>query len=299
MTYSVIDIGSNTVKCGVYEVRDQKPVLIDFYTSQLGIIAKIENGILPAVHIDSLADTINSYIRRSSIYGDGKIFSFATESLRRVTNLEEVCATVRNKCKLEIELVSGETEAQLSYIGFMNERRTLTEGIMADMGGGSTEILKFTENGISALNSFKFGCLHLKQKFVKGRFPTKEENDAIHRHVTEQLCAHPWVKDQKTLCLIGGTGKAIIDIAVQLGYKQPDAFERDEFNRLFERLCILDDDTVSLLETHIPSRAETIIPGMCAYKAILGYISAENVIISCAGIREGYLINKLKEDTND
>ncbi len=290
MLYSVIDIGSNTVKCQVYSVdgKDIKPT--NFFTRQLGLIAKISDGILPEYAIKELTDTINDYKNKV----DSKVYCFATESLRKTENLNEIAKRIKEDCQLELELISGKDEALLSFSGFLANSPDITDGIMVDMGGGSTEILKFSDSQPLHLNSFKFGCLSLRKEYVKDRFPNDDEMKKIKARVKDELCGFAWIKDCKRLCLIGGTGSAIGKLAFELGYTTVPEFSSTTFMKLFDRLSDPDEQTAALLEKHIPARIETIIPGMCAYRQIIETVNADTVYISKGGIRDGYLYRKLR-----
>ena len=290
MLYSVIDIGSNTVKCQVYSVDGIGIERRSFYTKQLGLIAKIVDGILPEFAIKELTDTINEYKSND----DSTVLCFATESLRKTQNLAEIIARIKNECDLELELISGKDEALLSFAGFRANSPSITDGIMVDMGGGSTEILKFGGGEALHMNSFKFGCLSLRKEYVDGRFPSENEINRIKTRVENELSNYPWIKNCKRLCLIGGTGNAIGKLALELGYSTLPEFSRDTFMQLFEQLSKHDKQTIELLEKYIPARIETIIPGMCAYKQIIEIVDAENVYISTGGIRDGYLYRKLR-----
>lgn len=295
MYYAVIDIGSNTVKCEVFSYIQNDLKSIDFISQQLGIVARIKNSVLKNEDISLLCDTIGQY----KIFADkykAELYCFATESLRRIDNLDDVAKRIYNKCGLKLELISGKDEALYSYLGFRSATPNVDSGIMADMGGGSTEILKFENNTVKELNSFRFGCLSLRRDHVKGRFPAENEKAEIKDHIIKELEGFNWITDTERLCLIGGTGSAIGKLAIELGYTQLPEFPIEVFNALFERLSNTDDETAALLEKYIPARVETILPGMTAYRVIIDKINAKTVYISKGGIRDGFILSKIKEN---
>ena len=295
MNYAVTDIGSNTVKCEVFSYINGKLSSIDFSSRQLGLITRIREGILSAEDISLLCDTLKSYTELSKQYG-ADMCCFATESLRRVNNLHDVQKAVKEAIGLDIDLISGNDEAILSFEGFQAQSPDINEGIMADMGGGSTEILKFSEGKPIRLNSFRFGCLSLRSEYVKGRFPTDEEKQLIINRVSNEMNIHSWIGKSQRLCLIGGTGSAVGKLAIELGFTTVPEFDKATFERLLDRLHQPDDKAVALLEKYIPARIETILPGMCAYKEIIDHIDAKSVYISSGGIRSGYIYRQIKRE---
>ena len=288
MQYAVIDIGSNTVKCSVYDDRK----ICNFYSEQLGLIGKIKDGVLPSDTIIELVSTINRF---KSETPNAQVFCFATESLRKISNLQDVCEIIKHECGISLDLISGEDEAILSYEGFKSSAPHISNALIVDMGGGSTEILKYDQNGVVALNSFKFGCLSLRKDYVCGKFPTDTELTDIKNRIISELAGFPWLKSTNTLCLIGGTGQAVGKLAVELGFSENICFPKSTFIKIFDYFSDLDVERIKLLEKYIPARVETIIPGMCAYKQIIEITNAKMIYVSSYGIREGYLYRKLKE----
>lgn len=295
MNYAVTDIGSNTVKCEVFSYNDGKLTSIDFSSRQLGLITRIRNGILSAVDISLLCNTVKEYIELAEKH-NAIISCFATESLRRVNNLNDIRKAVKDATGLEIDLISGKDEAILSFEGFRAQSPDINEGLMADMGGGSTEILKFSNGTPIRLNSFRFGCLSLRSEYVKGRFPTDDEKQWIINRVSNELNIHSWIGKSPRLCLIGGTGSAVAKLAIELGFTSIPEFDKDTFEQLLNRLHQPNQETIALLEKYIPARIETILPGMCAYKEIIDHTGAESVYISSGGIRGGYIYRQIKRE---
>ena len=221
---------------------------------------------------------------------------FATESLRRVSNIDDVKNAVKERLGLDIDLITGRDEAMLSFEGFRSQSPEIDCGIMTDMGGGSTEVLKFSDGKPIRLNSFRFGCLSLKNEYVKGRFPTCDEKQWIINRVHNELNIHSWIGKASRLCLIGGTGSAVAKLAIELGFTTVPEFKKDTFFELFDYFNDINDEKINLLEKHIPARVETILPGMCAYKEIIDHVGAEAVYISSGGIRGGYIYRKINEE---
>jgi len=295
MNYAVTDIGSNTVKCEVFSYTDGKLLSIDFSSEQLGLISRIKSGVLPYEDISLLCETVSKYKALAEKH-NAKLYCFATESLRRVSNFDEVKKAVSNRLGLEIDLISGKDEAILSFEGFQAQSPEIECGIMADMGGGSTEILKFDNGRPIRSNSFRFGCLSLRSEYVKGRFPTDDEKQWIINRVHNELNIHSWIGKSNRLCLIGGTGSAVAKMAIELGFTDIPEFKKETFFELFDYFNDINNEKTELLEKHIPARVETILPGMCAYKEIIDHIGAETVYISSGGIRGGYIYRMINEE---
>ncbi|MBR5514925.1 MAG: hypothetical protein IKU52_01830 [Clostridia bacterium] len=292
MNYAVIDIGSNTVKCEIFKYEYTSIKSIDFITEQFYLISRLKNGIFSNEDIKALCSLINSYIYAAKKY-NAVTYCFGTQSLRSIKNIDEVTKSIFKNTSLNPELISGNDEALLSFEGFLAEGTCIDNGTMIDMGGGSTEILWFEDKKVKNLNSFEFGCLSLKKEFVKNKFPSDREKTDIRNKVIKELSYYDWIKNSDTVCFIGGTGSAIATLTKALEISNSSLLSIEAFNSLFERLETPTEDIIELFNKYIPARAQTILPGITAYKAILESVNAKNIYISKGGIRNGYIYRKI------
>lgn len=298
--YAITDIGSNTVKCSVYKITKTENTRrnienIDFMTKKLGLIARVEHGSLTNDAISLLCDTISNYKKRAEELGANSFNAFGTAVMRKIDNFDAVNNKISEMTGTHVHLILGDDEAKLSFKGSKMLTPEHSKGIMADMGGGSTELIAFTQDDIHALHSFPFGCLSIYKIFVKGRFPTPDEAQNIHRYVTEEISKYDFTSPHENLILIGGTGKAIKKVLSELGYS-PISNPIEVLQDLALRFAMPTDKDIAMLENLVPSRVETVIPGLLAYIAIAERANAKNFAVSTGGIREGYLERLISED---
>ncbi len=294
--YAVTDIGSNTVKCSVYRVSDPQNIEdIEFMSQKLGLIALVENQALNDNAVSLLCDTVLEYKKRAEELGADVFAAFGTAIMRKITNFDEVCRSVKEKTGVDIDLISGEEEARLSFSGARMLSPELSHGIMADMGGGSTELIAFENDSINSLYSFPFGCLSLYKEYVKERFPAFNEANEIQTYVTDEISKHAFTSAHDQLILVGGTGKAISKVLCELGYSSC-VNPIEVLYALEKRFNEQDPDDIAMLEHLVPARVETIIPGLLAYIAIAKRANAKTFAISGGGIRDGYLKKLITKD---
>ncbi|MBQ4054804.1 MAG: hypothetical protein IJD17_03740 [Clostridia bacterium] len=293
--YAVTDVGSNTVKCSVYRVTNGRIEDIEFMSEKVGLIARVENNTLPDPAITLLCNTVSGYRKRAEELGADRFCIFGTAIMRRIDNFGAVSRTLKERIGVEIDLISGEEEAQLSFTGARLVDGDVRTGVMADLGGASTELIAFEGDGITDLHSFPFGCLYLYDRFVKGRFPSADERAEITDFVSRELAKYPITAVGRELILIGGTGKAIRKLLCKFGYdgRRNSVSVLDE---LADRLSRPDEKDIALLERTIPSRVETVIPGLLAYVAAAKATDSEFFTVSDGGIREGYLKKLMAEE---
>lgn len=295
--YSIVDVGSNTVRLVTYETRgiSYRPV----YTKHraLGLVSKIENGMLTAEATDELCNTLNLF--RAVSPPNAVLLAFATAFMRVISNSSQVLDEVHKRTGIELEILSDEAEALFSFNGVIRSLSSVKDGIVADLGGGSCEFIKFSHSLPNEHISFKFGCVNLRKSFVNGNgFPTISEIDAIRSYVTDTISTENWIKDSASLVLTGGTARALaqIDNFVK-GTKLPLSnytFTKASIDELYNQFTSFDRKYVGFILNSLPERITTIYPGFAAIKAITDYISCDRIIISTEGVREGYLSEKLR-----
>ena len=86
---------------------------------------------------------------------------------------------------MQIEILSGEEEANLGYLGAMQEFQ-LTEGIFVDIGGASTEIVTFQKGNIRTADSYQIGSLKLYRDCVEKILPEHDEVKDLKKHYSDR-----------------------------------------------------------------------------------------------------------------
>ena len=149
MKCSCIDIGSNTVKISVFERRGKHWNNIGFLGEQTGLISYVtvveDKRVLSEEGKTALLDVLGRLVQYSLNMNAEHIFTFATASLRGVSNADEIKKSVYDNFGLTLEILSGDEEAICSLKGLLLDEKCegIKSGIMIDMGGGSTEIVYF------------------------------------------------------------------------------------------------------------------------------------------------------------
>ncbi len=110
----------------------------------------------------------------------------ATAAIRQASNREELCAAIERAAGVPVEVLSGEDEARLAFVGATKTLRQAPEGEVAvvDVGGGSTEVVCGTvAGGVTWSNSFRVGSGFLADHYLHGDPPAASELDEVRAHV--------------------------------------------------------------------------------------------------------------------
>ncbi len=293
MKYAIIDIGSNTVKMCIYRAGKKTFRKNDTFTRPVKLIGYLKNGILSEEGVSVLCQTLNEYRARAEGRNCDVLRAFATASLRRASNAEDVIDRVKAHTGIRIEILSGQSEAQMSLTGVRREIGMDRSGILLDLGGGSTEAIAFGPNGQDALMSMPFGSLSLYQDHVAGILPDAFEQQAIRASIASAYSSFAARKVQ-SLFVAGGTGRAVCRVRAYLIGETSNGlcrFTAQEIFALEERLSGPEGERI--IRESAPERQTTLLPGLIAISVIAHTAKATEVLFPISGVREGYLLSIL------
>lgn len=289
----IIDMGSNTIRLSVYHVEDGNAQLLLGKKVMAGLASYVKKGTLTQPGIQMACATLESYQSLLKNLDIDEYYAFATASLRNIDNTEEAVAEIKKRTGICVDLISGEDEGRLSLKGALN-CTNCNDGLLMDLGGGSTEIVPFKNRTATSLYSLHAGSLTLYKKCVENIFPTKLERHAIQDYYGE-LISEIYIPNTDIICGVGGSVRAIAKI---MDYTQEreagsNTFSYEELERLYKRLKNSDREAVDLMLRATPDRLHTIIPGMIAVRAVMRAADCQKVVVSRTGVREGYLYSRV------
>lgn len=297
MRFTLIDIGSNSVKCNLYEKESDLRLLLT-QSKTLGLIRYIEGKVMREEGIEVLLQTICDYRALALEMGCCQIHCVATASLRGLKNGDEIVERITALgCRMRI--ISGQEEAMLGFRAAMESITLADRGILIDMGGASTELTAFENGEVKHFVSLPFGCLALFRAHVSTVFPEKQERKAIRTDVEDALSASPWLQEYgRHLFLIGGTAKLIgklISRRAEIPYENGMTFSVEQLESCYAAFRKPKRKQIGAVIDAAPDRLHTILPGLIAYRTIVKRAHAERITITFAGVRDGLALAAVQE----
>ena len=187
MKCGIIDVGSNTIRLSIYHYEGRRFKLLMNKKEMAGLAGYIQNGTLSDSGILVACRVLASFKAILENFDIQEMHVFGTASLRNIVNTEEVLDTIRLVTGIEVSVLSGAEEAAYSFLGATVGGGAPAAGLLADIGGGSTELVSYEGGRITSGCSLPMGSLSLYTKYVSGLFPTKEERRAIRAQVKTEL----------------------------------------------------------------------------------------------------------------
>lgn len=295
MKYAVIDVGSNTIRLCVYQ-KDASGLSLFVNERVMALLgSKTTDGALNEEGIAAASEALLKLKAVAEKEQVAHLFVFATAALRNISNTQAVVERLKQTTGLFVDVLSGEEEALLTFAGAA-EAQHIEDGLIADIGGGSTELVLVQHGQVLTKASLPIGSLTAFVRFVKTRPAERERISELREHVRQMIAEH-FAQGRKALVLygIGGAARTASELEKILYPASGGAIQTLEM--LLYRL--LDDEKLaekSILAAS-PDRLDTALPGVAILCEAAAFFGCKRLDVCKAGVREGYLRKKIAEVT--
>lgn len=284
----IIDIGSNTVRLNIYKIYDDSYQLLVTEKEMVGLANHIVNHEMMVSGVDAAVAILNHFVLISNNLNCQKIYAFATASLRNISNSLSIVDEISQRTHLFIDVLTGDQEAQLGFLGATQEVDVET-GLLVDIGGGSTELVYFKDKQVVISTSIPMGSLTSYRDYVEDILPKTNELKALAIAFNRELSVRVKTPiDINTIVSIGGTARATFELIDEM--KQATC---DDVSTLLKRLSNESKASTNEILKKVPDRIHTILPGMQLLSEVLKYFNSIDIYISHSGVREGYLLKEV------
>ena len=295
-----IDIGTNTILLLIAKVEEGKvnPLFEIETVARLGEGVQ-KNGILLKEAMDRGLQTLAQYLKWCQELEVQKVFTAGTSALREAKNSEDFLNLVKEKLDLPIEVISGEEEAQLSFLAVAKDLGELKEPILVvDVGGGSTEFILGKGDQISQWISLPLGSVRFTEEFLRSDPVQEEEWEKMERKIQGYLVNIPHSQEPISMVAVGGTATTLA--SVEQGLEDFIAEKIHHFvlgkEALKNQLLLYRSKTIDERRkiSGLPiARADVILAGGAILYLAMEELKCPSVLISCHGVRYGLLYKKL------
>ncbi len=289
-TIAAIDIGSNAVRfiiCAV-EGSDKKCRKVAFLRVpiRLGEDAFI-SGVISQERGARLCEAMQSFRHLMKAFGVRACRACATSAMRDAENGAAVIAEIKEKSGIDVEVISGEQEAEIIYAAAQpflassggGEKNTLH----VDVGGGSTETVVYAEGRVAESHSFPLGTVRLLNKTVSGE--EKSDFKAALRKIGGKYPI------QRIIASGGNINKA----QKLLNKHEGEPVSYIELKMLYDMLKKMTfEERIKNFKLN-SYRADVIIPALKIFLTVSKLCGAPDLIVPQVGLVDG-IIAKLCEE---
>ncbi len=295
MRAAVIGIGSNSVRSLLADVSgsDFKRLRRDREGTRLfaGLDAA---GCLNRECMDKTVSAVRRMASDLRTQGAERLEIFATSAARDAANGAEFMEAVQKEAGVPLRIISGEEEAELSFLGASSASSADRCG-MIDIGGGSTEIAVGTPAGIECAFSCQMGAVRLYRRLRLDRAEDmKPVEVAAAEILDEQLQSRSGLKLPENWVGTGGTFTTLA--AMVLGqpwtnrtHVHGTVITRKEIREIGEKLAGMGIEERKQLPGLQPSRADIVVHGICILLGVMARLNMEQITVSEWGNLDGYV----------
>lgn len=293
MRLAAIDIGSNAARLLIADVTQNKndgpvvnklnlirvPLRLGFDVFEFGVIPKQKTGMI--------LQTMKAYKHLLNAYGVSHVVACATSAMRDAKNADDIIRKVKLETDISIEVISGEVEAGLIYENHIAEHLDKDHSYMyIDVGGGSTELTFFSNNKVTAKESFNIGTIRLLKNMV-------DENtwDDMKEHIKSAT------RGQKEVIAIGSGGN-INKIHSMSKRKDQKPLPFDLLRDYYKEFSSVSLQERKQLYNLRDDRADVIVPALLIYINAMRWAGATEIYVPRIGLVDG-LIQHLWEEVKN
>lgn len=302
---AAIDVGSNSVRLVVAEVLSSGGYrVLDEERENTRLAASlVKTGQLDPAAVRTTIDALRRFQSITTGYGVAHIKAIGTSALRDAANGREFCARVRRELGLKIDVISAAYEARLAFLSVARAFDVSgREVAIADIGGGSTEIILASSGLVDQIYNTRLGAVRVTEQCDTAGRSNEKGLDRLRRFIDKSLKKQvgkpPIVPD-----MLFGTGGTFTALAAMIMAVQGQAGQpmwgfrvsRAQIRHLIADLAQMSLDKRSKVPGLNPARADIIVAGLAIVERVMRHLHVNIVQVHTRGVRDGLLLTMVQQ----
>ena len=296
----VVDLGSNSVRLVVYEGHSRNPMPIFNEKAVLRLGRGLDTtGRLNEDTVAQALTVMHRYHAVARAMGADPFEVLATAAVRDADNGPAFIAALRQSMpNVPINILSGMEEAAFSADGVLCGIPS-ADGILADIGGGSLEVVRLDKGVRGAAQTLRLGVIRLAERSGSDTLRARAIAETDMRSV-------PWLGEApgSDLYLVGGAWRALARIHIaQTGYPLAMVHHytigREEARDLTGLLSTAPRKTLERLPAAPRRRIDDLPFAAVVLRRLLRLTNARRVVFSASGLREGWFMRRMPAEIRE
>lgn len=303
-TVGIIDLGSNSVRLAVVRLTAGAFRVIAEAKAVVRLAAELDrNGVIGQAGLARALAALGDFKRMGRSHAVDLYLAVATAAVRQAADGAEFIQAISSATGIQFQVVSEAEESELSFLGALNTL-DISDGVLMDVGGASTELVRFAGRRVTAYTSLPYGAVTLTARFLPGGEGSPEAYAALTGFLSQLLTAVPWLHSGRALPLIGvgGTVRNLARVDRKTHHYPLELLHNYRMTpAVVEATYHLLRGTPVPERTKLPGlsadRADIIVGGAAMVSQAIAGTGARELVVSGAGLREGLLYRHLlRED---
>lgn len=298
---AVLDLGTNTFHLQIAEFNNSGYTKLyeDKQSVKIGQ-GGINNGYITEEALNRAINTLTKYKVIISEYGVQNIIAIATSAFRNASNKKEIIDIIKFKTGIDVQIIDGQTEAELIYYGICQcVKGTKETHLVIDIGGGSVEFIIGQNTSIIWKKSIEIGGLRLMEKFHQidpiPKYKIIELEQYVNQNLIDVIDA---INTFKPEILIGSSGsfdtlveifRKKTDINFTINNIEEDKISINEFENIYNEIIIKDRIERLQIPGMISLRVDMIVVSSVLIKQVLKHININEIVISTCSLKDGVI----------
>jgi exopolyphosphatase/guanosine-5'-triphosphate,3'-diphosphate pyrophosphatase len=302
MTVAGIDIGASAIRMAVAQVlgegrlevldRTQKDVHLGQDT--------FERGQLRLGTINAAISVLSGFRRILDGYQVQQVRAVATSAVREADNADTFLDRVYTACGLDVEVITPSEESRLMVTAVRaalaaEPKIDTRDAIIVEVGGGSSLVTVLREGHIEASESYRLGSIRLTETLSITGEPPRRVADLVRHQIAGTMTAIEAsmpLKGGQTFIAVGSEAR----FAARRAGKASESgtlhvIQRRAFDRLVDQCAKLSPEELSRKHDLSYGEADTLVPALVVYQALLHATAAKEVIVAPTSMRDGLLLD--------
>lgn len=300
---AAIDLGTNSARLAVAEVDgagDYRLLRQERVQTRLGRRLG-ETGRIDPERAEHTLEVLASMRDLARELGAGELRAVGTAALRDAENGSEFTEAARRRLGLDIEVIDFEKEAELA-LRSVRKRFALDDGeiAIADIGGGSMEVVFARAGAVVRVHSMPLGAVRLTERFLISDPPDADEWRRLRAHVDDVLLERIGEPPFPTPDLVGsgGTFTALGAMALRErggeGSVQGCSLTTADLENQLRRLRETPLEGRRRFPGLDAGRADIIPAGAAVVARLAGRLQVERIRVNDGGVRDGLLLEMVQ-----
>jgi len=289
--FAAIDLGTNSCRLLIGEISAGRPQVhhdrVEVVQLGRGVDA---TGRLDPERVDAVVALLADFARDCDRHAVQQVVAVATSALRDAADRDDFVGRVRREAHLELEVISGEEEARLSFRAALAALPSPpAEMVVVDFGGGSTEVIHGRHNQVATAVSLKIGSRRMLERFLVTDPPTGDEWQRMENHLAAAVADLP--RPGAAVPLVG-LGATVTHLSAMLfGGDGQQPFDSADLAPLSQRLRTTPMAARRALLGFDARRADVIVAGCGLVAALLAHY-CRPIQPSPYSLRHGLLLDR-------
>jgi exopolyphosphatase/guanosine-5'-triphosphate,3'-diphosphate pyrophosphatase len=298
----VVDVGASAIRLVVAQyVPGEHPEVLE-EASRAVLLGRdtFSSGRISAATMDAAIRALVGFRAVMDSYGVSRVRAIATSAVREAANAETFLDRIRVRTGFDVETIDGSEESRLTYLAVSDllgshPAMDAASTLLVEVGGGSVDITRLARGEPVQAGVYPLGAIRMRQRLgswhgsheQRTRLLTAQVDNVIGDIVDEIP-----VSDATHVVALGGDVRLM---ASQIAGTETEGdvteISRDSFFAFVADVARCDDDSLEARFRLSPVEAETLVPALLVYRAIVQLTGASSIVVPDVSLRDGLLLD--------